>query len=162
MITRYRSCTPISVYVRLSPPMSVSVRLCQSMSAYVLSCPVLSCPVLSCPVLSCPVLSCPVQSFLDSMRQADIDGRVTPPGPPLNFKIVYQTDSKPVQAEIRLQTGGSKSVTSGSKISTTLEPKLKHCPWALYEHARSTKLPRDTSGINTNRFQSVLAQFRGF
>ena len=41
------------VYVRLSPPMSVYVRLCPSMSVYVLS-------------------------FLDSMRQADIDGRVTP------------------------------------------------------------------------------------
>ena len=42
------------VYVRLCPPMSVYVRLCPSMSAYVLS-------------------------FLDSMRQADIDGRDTPP-----------------------------------------------------------------------------------
>ena len=27
----------------------------------------------------CPPMSCPVLSFLDSMRQADIDGRDTPP-----------------------------------------------------------------------------------
>ena len=151
----------MSVYVRLCPVLSCPVLSCPVLSCPVLSCPVLSCPVLSCPVLSCPVLSCPV---LFGFYETSGHRRTChpPPGPPLNFKIVYQTDSKPVQAEIRLQTGGSKSVTSGSKISTTLEPKLKHCPWALYEHARSTKLPRDTSGINTNRFQSVLAQFRGF
>ena len=44
----------MSAYVRLCPSMSAYVRLCPSMSAYVLS-------------------------FLDSMRQADIDGRDTPP-----------------------------------------------------------------------------------
>ena len=32
--------------------------------------------------MSAYVLSCPIQSFLDSMRQADIDGRDTPPPPP--------------------------------------------------------------------------------
>ena len=44
--------------------MSANVRLCPSMSAYVRLCPSMSAYVLS---------------FLDSMRQADIDGRDTPP-----------------------------------------------------------------------------------
>ena len=54
----------MSVYVRLCPSMSAYVRLCPSMSAYVRLCPPMSAYVLS---------------FLDSMRQADIDGRDTPP-----------------------------------------------------------------------------------
>ena len=40
----------------------------------------------------------------------------------------------------------------GNIISTTLKPKWKHCPIAVSDHARPTKLPRDTSGIHTNRF----------
>ena len=55
MSANVRLCPSKSAYVRLSPPMSVYVRLCPPMSAYVLS-------------------------FLDSMRQADIDGRDTLPG----------------------------------------------------------------------------------
>ena len=55
-----RLCPSMSAYVRLCPPMSVYVRLCPSMSVYVLS-------------------------FSDSMRQADIDGRVTPPPPPIKL-----------------------------------------------------------------------------
>ena len=54
MSANVRLCPPMSAYVRLCPSMSAYVRLCPSMSAYVLS-------------------------FLDSMRQADIDGRDTPP-----------------------------------------------------------------------------------
>ena len=67
MSTNVRQCPFMSVYVRLCPPMSVYVRLCPSLSAYVRLCPSLSAYVLS---------------FLDSMRQADIDGRDTPPPPP--------------------------------------------------------------------------------
>ena len=68
----------MSVHVRLCPPMSIYVHLC-------------------------PVLSCPVQSFLDSMKQADIDGRDTPlydimttmffivAVSPVHFKVTNQT-----------------------------------------------------------------------
>ena len=71
-----RLCPPMSVYVRLCPPMSVYVRLCPSMSAYVLS-------------------------FLDSMRQADIDGRDTPP-PVKCIAIVKGTDDKRLHDDLHL------------------------------------------------------------
>ena len=52
----------------------------------------------------------------------------------------------------------SKFVSNVSTISTTLIPKLKHCLRALSEHARSTRLPRVTSGIKY-QFQSIPIGF---
>ena len=64
MSTNVHKCPPMSINVRLIPYMSANVRLRPSTSVYVRLCPVLS--------------------FLDSMRQADKDGR-----DPLLFLIAY-------------------------------------------------------------------------
>ena len=60
-----------------------------------LSAHVHQCPPMSAKVRQSLFQTCPVQFFLDSMRQADIDGRDPPPPPPgcgLSKVVVNETN----------------------------------------------------------------------
>ena len=103
--------------------MSAYVRLCPSMSAYVRLCPPMSVYVRPLHVRLCPSMSAYVLSFLDSMRQADIDGRDTPP-PPLLFSGEGNWCSTFFK-----RTGALLFPREGNRYSTVLERTgtLLHC-----------------------------------